>query len=97
MLQTILGSTYTGILQNDYLRWNGTGSWINGSSQISIGGDAGVTGQGDYSVALGSSAGFFAQGSSAVAIGVCAGYSGQANNSICIGALSGASAARARL
>jgi hypothetical protein len=60
------------------------------SSNVKIGNNAGVTGQGATSVAVGNSAGNSTQGNLSVAIGNYAGEISQASNSVAIGYLAGA-------
>ena len=87
------GLTGTGIgltadCWGDYLYWNGT-EWVVGSSNITLGCNAGQSNQGILSVALGNDAGRNNQGDASIAIGAQAGLTGQKSSSIAIGALAG--------
>ena len=69
--------------------WNASASpaaWNVGSSKITLGQNAGQTGQGTNAIALGQEAGQTNQGNNAVAIGYLAGQTGQHANSIVINA-----------
>jgi hypothetical protein len=71
------------------LYWNASASpaaWNVGSSKITLGQNAGQTGQGTNAIALGQQAGQTNQGNNAVAIGYRAGQTGQHANSIVINA-----------
>ena len=75
-----------GTYYGDYLFWNPTlNKWTTGSQQISLGRDAGLSGQQSNAVALGSGAGQYNQGTNAIAIGLNAGQTNQGQNSIAIG------------
>ncbi len=60
-----------------------------GTGAISIGWQAGATGQKTFGVALGPSAGFSNQGTGAVAVGFRAGYTGQGAYSLAVGPYAG--------
>jgi len=64
--------------------WNGS-AWAPGSQQVSIGGQAGQTGQGTNGVAIGYQAATSNQGLGSVAIGYQAGFTGQNAYSVAIG------------
>ena len=82
---TILPSgTYTG----DYLYWS-NGAYQSGSAKITLGANAGATGQGANGVAIGSNAGTTNQSMGAVAIGLNAGSTSQGAGSVAIGNGSG--------
>jgi hypothetical protein len=71
------------------LYWNASAipaAWNVGSTNITLGQNAGQTGQGNNAVALGQEAGQTNQGDNAVAIGYRAGNTGQRANSIVINA-----------
>lgn len=79
----------TGTNYGDYLFWNTTLStpgWDIGNSKISLGSNAGASGQGINAVALGQEAGKNNQGNYSIAIGYQAGLTGQADNSIILNA-----------
>ena len=74
----------------DYLYWDSNVSkWAIGDTNITLGKDAGYTGQGPNAVALGNGAGKTDQSSNAIAIGFNAGATGQGQNAIAIGANAG--------
>jgi hypothetical protein len=82
---TILPSgTYTG----DYLYWS-NGAYQSGSAKITLGANAGATGQGANGVAIGENAGTTNQSMGAVAIGLNAGSTSQGAGSVAIGNGSG--------
>jgi hypothetical protein len=79
-----------GTAYGDYIYWNQyTNSFQLGTTQITLGANAGQTGQGALSVAIGNQAGQTGQGSNSVAVGVLAGNSSQGSDSIAIGVISG--------
>lgn len=72
---------------SDYVYWNGD-SWDVDGTQVHIGEQAGIGGQGSGSIAIGAVSGFSFQGNLCVAIGAETGGL-QGDNSVCIGAYSG--------
>jgi hypothetical protein len=81
----------TGTFTGDYLYWNASaspGTWNVGSTNITLGRNAGQTGtgQGLNAIAIGQEAGQTGQGQNAIAIGYRAGNTGQRANSIVINA-----------
>ncbi len=76
----------TGVFWGDYVYWNNsTNQWVRGSSNITLGQNAGATNQQTGAVALGNSAGQFNQGTGSVAIGLNAGFTGQRQFAVAIG------------
>ena len=71
-------------ISGQYLVWDGS-TWVVGSSNISIGGNAGSNSQNLNAVALGYQAGQYTQGTYSVAIGYQAGQNSQGTQSIAIG------------
>ena len=72
----------------DYLYWDNTtvpASWQVGSTDISIGQNAGQISQQTAAIAIGIQAGNYSQGRNAVAIGTSAGKNTQGRNTIAIG------------
>jgi len=76
-------------LTGDYIYWNSTtATWVVGSQNVQLGGNAGKVGQGTNAVAIGSQAGSTGQYNYSIAIGKSAGQTGQGGvfgNSIAIG------------
>jgi hypothetical protein len=73
----------------EYLYWNSytglNGAWSVGSKNITLGYQAGYTGQGTGSVAIGNNAGSSIQGTDSVAIGNNTGQQSQRSNAVAIG------------
>ncbi len=88
---SILSLTGSATNFGDYLYWNAsTSQWTVGSSNITLGANAGSVNQGSSAVAVGSNAGRINQGTGAVALGLNAGSTGQGPCGIAIGANAGA-------
>ena len=79
------GSVPSGTNYGDYLIWNGT-TYIVGSQNIALGGNAGCNAQGTSAVALGANAGRSGQGAYSIAIGASAGVNSQPPRSIILNA-----------
>ncbi len=80
------GLNVTGAFWGDYLYWNNsTNQWVVGSSNITLGQNAGATSQQTGAVALGNQAGRYIQGTGSVAIGLRSGFTGQGEYSVAIG------------
>jgi len=74
----------------DYLRWNpATSAYVVGSSNITLGCNAGQSNQGTGAVAVGALAGNTSQGQGAIAIGINAGRIEQKSQSVAIGNAAG--------
>jgi len=80
-----------GNVYGEYLLYNGSNWFVDGSTNVSIGSEAGLLNQDSNSIAIGSEAGRINQGSGAIAIGFQAGQTNQGSNSIAIGLLAGRS------
>jgi len=77
----VIGTNY-----GDYLFWDSyTNEWAVGDEKISIGSNAGQTGQDFYAVAVGNSAGQTKQGHNAVAVGNGAGQTEQGLSAVAVG------------
>ncbi len=74
-----------GNVYGEYLLFNGTNWFVDGSSNVAIGYNSGRFNQDISSVAIGFESGFTGQSSNSVAIGNQAGYTVQGCNSIAIG------------
>ena len=81
------GSVPSGTNYGDYLIWNpGTTTYIVGSQNIALGGNAGCNAQGGSAVAIGANAGRSSQGAYSIAIGASAGTVSQPSRSIILNA-----------
>jgi hypothetical protein len=69
-----------------YLYYNAT-TWAIGSTNVTIGNNAGYTSQGTLAVAIGNNAGAYSQGTFAVSVGGNAGYTNQGTYAVSIGYL----------
>lgn len=86
--------TPSGTNFGDYIYWNTYTSpprWVVGDVQVSIGMNAGQTGQGANSISIGPGAGQTNQSHDSVSIGRAAGNTTQSDSSIAIGLFSGSS------
>jgi hypothetical protein len=73
-------------LTGDYIYWNSTtATWVVGSQQIQLGGNAGKVGQAAGAVAVGFNAGSSGQRPQSIAIGQNAGQTGQGGNAFSLG------------
>jgi hypothetical protein len=78
----------SGVNTGNYVYWNASAvppAWVVGSTKVSIGDIAGLTGQGNFAIAIGADAGTTNQGGDAIAIGSDSGQSDQGANAVAIG------------